>query len=212
MDINKFVTLRPCLYHITDELNLEIIRQDLQLKSTANLVRMLELADADNFLRTRRVGHKKLRTGNLSISIRDQDPLSEKIASKNLEDGISFSDFVYMLNSRVFFWAKEKDMIGHYTRYSNQNEYPVILKLSTKDLFDANINEPQFCRLNSGAPRCSSYYKEGAPPRGRNTFVPAHQYEGLPSSVREVTFENFCQLPENILIAKKLGKSFKPLL
>jgi hypothetical protein len=208
MDIQKFVFLRPYLYHLTDKRNLVSIFRDNILRSTVNLVSSVGLHDADIFLHTRRVGHKDISNTNRIVILRDQDPLFEKIASKNLESGVTFGDFVHILNSRVFFWAKESDLAGHYKRYENQKEYPVILRLSTSELFDSNDHNPKFCRLNSGAPRCSSYYKEGAPPRGHNTFLYAEDYQGTPSSVREVTFENYCKLPSEIYISSHPTKKF----
>lgn len=211
MTIEKFIRLRPYLYHLTDEENLESILRSGTLKSTATLVQEFHLEDADNFLRTRRVGHKKITYRNKSVILRDQDPLFIKILAKNLEGGWTVGDFIYSLNSRVFFWATERDMQGHYLRYENQKEFPKILRFSTGELFALNNNEPQFCRLNSGAPRCSCYYSEGAPPRGQNTFQRAQDYTSTPSSVREVTFLNNCVLPKEIFVSKHPSKSFKKI-
>jgi len=209
MTIERFIGLRPYLYHLTDEENLESILRSGTLKSTATLVQEFHLEDADTFLRTRRVGHKKIIYRNKSVIIRDQDPLFIKILAKNLEGGWTIGDFIHSLNSRVFFWAKEKDMQGHYLRYENQKEFPKILRFSTEDLFKLNDNEPQFCRLNSGAPRCSCYYPEGAPPRGETTFQHADNYKYTPSTVREVTFLSTCTLPKEIFLSSHPTKSFK---
>jgi len=54
----------------------------------------------------------------------------------------------------------------------------------------------EFCRLNSGATRSSSYYDGAPPPRGEETFLLAEEYENNVGSVAEVTFPNSCQLPE----------------
>lgn len=209
MTIEKFTGLRPYLYHLTDEENLESILKDRTLKSTATLVQEFHLDNADTFLRKRRFGHKKIIYHNKTVIIRDQDPLFIKILAKNLDGGWTVEDFIYSLNSRVFFWATEKDMRGHYLRYENQKEFPKILRFSTDEIFAANNSEPQFCRLNSGAPRCSCYYPEGAPPRGENTFQRAKDYCYTPSSVREVTFLNTCALPKEIFLSSHPSKSFK---
>lgn len=210
MELNKFIALRPYLYHLTDISNIESILSDYTLKSTSILSGIAKLEDRDTFLRTRRVGHKKIGT-DIQFSIRDQDPLYEKIVNKNLANGMTFGDFVYLLNTKVFFWAKDTDLQIHYGRYEKQNEFPVILRVSTADLFKLNKVEPEFCRLNSGAPRCSSYYKEGAPPRGRDTFQKAKNYSRGASTVREVTFENSCSLPKNIFISKHPNQPFKSI-
>lgn len=208
MNIEKFVQLRKHLYHLTDESNLESILSNRILKSAETLTGLVNLPDRDQFLRKRRKGHKKIGNDRYSFSLRDQDPLFEKIVNKNLEQDMCFEDFVYLLNTKIFFWAKEQDLKTHYARYEKQNEYPVILRFDTQDLFDANTQSPKFCRLNSGAPRCSSYYPEGAPQRGRQTFLSADAYLGSPSSIREVTFESQCVLPEKFHLAVHPNKSF----
>ena len=209
MNIEKFKILRPYLYHLTDKRNLKSILSDYTLKSTVTLTEIVKLPNIEDFLRTRRVGHKEITDGSKSFILRDQDPLNEKIATKNLEDGISFRDFVYLLNSKVFFWATEGDLRKHYKRYENQKESPIVFRVSTEELFAINEIQPKFCRLNSGAPRCSSYYQEGAPPRGNNTFLEANDYDGTPSSVREVTFDRMCKLPLTVMLSSHPDKAFE---
>lgn len=211
MDLQKFISLRKCLYHLTDENNLTAILKDRQLSSSALLAGLANVPNLNQFLRTRRVGHCQISNGSFSAKLRDQDPLFKNIIIKNLEGGWSFEDFVYSLNSRVFFWATEKDLKNHYQRYENQGEFPIILRFNTTDIIDANKHDPEFCRLNSGAPRCSAYYKEGAPPRGPRTFLKAEDYETSPSSVREVTFLKFCALPREIWISTHPDKPFKKI-
>lgn len=210
MDINKFINLRPFLFHLTDPCNLHSILTDRILKSSKALVELVNLNDGENFLRTRRKGHKKIEKGNLSFLLRDQDPLYEKIVIKNLDQDMNFGDFVLLLNLRVFFWSTEKDLKTHYSRYEKQNENPIILKVDTKELFRIN-SKPQFCSLNSGAPRCSSYHREGAPRRGKNTFQYASDYHNVPSSVREVTFCNECRLPINVFLSNHPTKPYKKI-
>lgn len=209
MELQKFIELRRDLYHLTDESNLATILKNRQLSSTAVLARLFGVPNINQFLRTRRVGHFPISNGKLNAILRDQDPLFKNIVTKNLEAGWTFEDFVYSLNSRVFLWATEKDLKTHYKRYENQGEYPNILRFKTADLFRINKQEPEFCRLNSGAPRCSAYYAEGAPPRGPRTFLKASEYETTPSSVREVTFQKSCSLPSDIWISSHPDKPYK---
>ncbi len=209
MDLKKFIELRPFLYHLTDEKNVKPILSSRTLSSAATLARIGNVPGVETFLRKRRQGHFPIKNGKFEAILRDQDPLFEKIVTKNLEGGWKFGDFVYSLNSRVFFWPTERDLRTHYGRYANQGEFPKILRFNTAELLAANKSQPQFCRLNSGAPRCSSYYKEGAPPRGPETFLEAALYLGSPSSIREVTFVNECKLPDQIWISDAPDKVFK---
>jgi hypothetical protein len=212
MELEKFITLRPYLYHLTDEANIESILNSRVLKSAKRLCEEAAIENAEDILRTRRIGHLEISGKNINAKLRDQDPLFQKIVEKNLDGGWSFSDFVYSLNSRVFFWSTIKDLRIHYQRYENQNEYPVIIRAETREVIAINKFQPQFCRLNSGAPRCSSYYVEGAPPRGPKTFQEAPFYNGAPSSVREVTFLDHCKLPSKLSVAKYINADFERCL
>lgn len=209
MEVQKFVKLREYLYHLTDESNLSPILAAGVLSSAEVLARLAGVPNVDQFLRTRRLGHCPLNNGKLKAILRDQDPLFKNIIIKNLEGGWTFEDFVYSLNSRVFLWATEKDLNTHYKRYENQGEYPKILRFRTAELFSANKQEPQFCRFNSGAPRCSSFYEEGAAPRGPRTFLKASDYETTPSSVREITFVKSCILPDDIWISNHPNNPYR---
>jgi len=201
MDIDKFIQLRTHLFHLTDAENLPSIIESRVISSSAILAAKAEVPNIEAFLRTRRVGHHEISNGKFKAKLRDQDPLFRNIVIKNLEGGWTFEDFVFSLNSRVFFWATEKDLKNHYKRYENQNEFPKIIRVRTAELFSINSHEPGFCHLNSGAPRCSSYYAEGAPPRGPKTFQKAEDYSRPPSSVREVTFLNSVKLPADIWVS-----------
>ena len=70
-------------------------------------------------------------------------------------------------------------------------------------------NEPKFCHLNSGAPRCSAAHNGFPAPRSRDLFLCSERYERTPSSVREVTFDEECFLPHNVYISDHPDKSFK---
>src|SRR5439155_7137821 len=100
--------------------------------------------------------------------IRDQWPLyAGNIA---LEARCSFEDIIQLLNERVFFWPGwHTGPIGygrrHFERY--ENESPAILRVPTEKLYAANSDaSPQYCRYNSGLPRCSNGLGR---PRGTST-------------------------------------------
>lgn len=211
MELQKFIDSRKYLYHLTDQLNLKSILSDYTLKSTKELVKASNIEKKTAFLRTRRLNHCPIRINGFDIMIRDQYPLNPIIAMKNMTKGWVFEDFVYHLNSRIFFWPTEKDLKAHYKRYENDQEYPIILRLETKEIFDLNKTEPLFCKFNSGAPRCHNFYKKGAAPRGENSFLKAIDYPAEVGSVREVTFKDFCFLPKNIYLSSHPDKPFKKL-
>lgn len=197
MDIEQFKEKRTYLYHLTDTRNIvEIIRQR-KLFSTRHLVynSNLSVSDQMNFLRSKRVGHKKLVIDGVEVFIRDQDPISLKSLAKATLELDSPQDFLEILNERVFFWPTIKDLSIHFERY--KDEKPTILRFATNDIIMLN-SEPEFCFLNSGAPRCSPHYGGKPAPRNRGTFQKASNFERSHASVREFTILNFSNLPENI--------------
>jgi hypothetical protein len=103
---------------------------------------------------------------------------------------------VESLNRRVFFWPGTASGpisygIRHFERY--QGERPIVLRLLMQSLLASNpASQPLYCRYNSGSPRCSYGTKSS---RGANTFVPAGDFAGTPSTVVEVTFQEPITLP-----------------
>jgi len=198
VNINDFVQKRPFLYHLTDHRNYEIIKESRVIYSTRDLVYMSEIDDKESFLRSRRPYHTQIQVEDNTIYIRDQRPISEKALSKCLTNGWKCVDYIYHLNRRVFFWPTKERLIRHFNRYKGEN--PIIIRVSTKDLFGLNPHS-EFCRLNSGATRPNSYLGGIPPLRGLETFRQAEDYGFTVSSVAEVTFQNNCTIPDQISIS-----------
>lgn len=194
MEIEKFIAKNIFLYHLTDSRNWEIIKRTGMLLSAESIVNRSSLTriEKEAILQNRRPFHKTIEIENVSYHLRDQRPISETNLKKSLSNGWTVEQFISLLNTKVFFWPNLKRLWSHYSRY--KDEEPIILKVSTKRMFDIN-NHVEFCRLNSGATR-SNHYLGGAPPsRGLETFAPASEYTLSIGSVAEVTFPNECQLP-----------------
>ena len=197
MDLQSFIKRRPYLFHLTDRSNLPLILESKQLFSTQHLVGNSTLSPEEqvDFLRSKRSGHKKITINGNEISIRDQDPISMKALAKAIDVGSTPNDFLEILNERVFFWPTVKDLKIHFERY--KQEQPIILMLETEKIVEIN-SEPEFCHLNSGAPRCSPYHDGKPAPRNRNTFQTAENFEMTPGKVREFTILNFARLPSKV--------------
>jgi len=197
MDIQEFISKREFLYHLTDIRNLPLILRDHQLRSTISIVEdsgMLQ-NEITSFIRSRRATHGQILINEETFYIRDQRPISTTNLQKCLTPGYDVGDFIKLLNSRVFFWPTIQRLDTHYQRYKNEN--PVIIKVRTNELFEINDN-PEFCRLNSGATRSNSYLGGAPPMRGDGTFLGADLYQRNVSSVAEVTFLHSCHLPQII--------------
>src|SRR6185295_17449394 len=92
------------------------------------------------------------------------------------------------INERVFFWPGTEFRpisygIRHFERY--RSERPVILRCKSDLLFNTPGQEPEFCKYNSGSPRCSNGIGS---PRGPDTFVPASRAMFSAAKAVEVTF------------------------
>ncbi len=208
MDINKFIASREFLYHLTDRRNLKNILDRGELLSTSEIIGMSNIERPRHFLQSKRDDHMKLNIDGIEYSIRDQQPISEVVLTRSLEQGCSYSQFLYLLNSMVFFWPAIGRLERHFLRY--RDEHPIIIRLRTEDVFEIN-NNPLLSKYNSGATRCSSHWGGNAPVRGFSTFQKISDYTGIPSTVAEVTFKSKCVLPEDVYIGNDPYGKYKKI-
>ena len=204
---DQFTRTRPFLFHLTNRDNISRIRNCRVLHSAAVL---MQQAGNTSFLRRKRTASVQFKIGKRSVSVRDQQPLHA--GNISLKGGNSFEDVIQSLNERVFFWpGKVAGPIDygerHFDRYIN--EQPVILRVSTVDLFRANHGvSPFYCRYNSGSPRCS---KGLGSPRGPNTFVTSVNADFTPGKAVEVTFLNQVTLPAQVEIGDSVAGPWRSL-
>lgn len=190
-DVGHFAALRPHLYHLTAVENVARIEVARMIESAAELMRA---AGDLTYLRQKRHSHIRLEVDGTVVVIRDQSPLYE--GNIDLQGGWSFEDVIESLNDRVFFWPGR--LTGpndygerHFERY--RDEDPAIVRVNTALVVGCNENaEPEFCKYNSGSPRCSGGNRI---PRGPATFVTAAAATFLASQVVEVTFPKGVLLP-----------------
>lgn len=194
ISLDRFLELRPFLYHLTSSANAERVLRTRRIESAAALLRAANRVD---LISVRRREHVQVRVGDETIAIRDQAPLHE--GNLALERGWTLPHFVALLNSRVFFWPGTLAGpiaygVRHYARYAG--ERPTILRVATGDLFAVNSAvPPEFCRYNSGSPRCSNGSKS---PRNSKTFVRGMDADFRCAQVVEVTFSGGVHLPERV--------------
>jgi len=198
IDLRRFAQLRPFLYHLTAATNIARILRRRRLETAESLMRVGGRTD---LIRTRRLEDcpRVLRIGEDNVSLRDQCPLYE--GNIDLADGWTLGDVVSLLNRRVFFWPGDgegaiRPGTRHYDRYSD--EKPSILRIATVTLLEMNAEiGPEFCRYNSGSPRCVRAVRS---PRGPQTFVTAARADFPPGQVVEVTFPEGVRLPDLVEI------------
>lgn len=209
MDIDKFLELRPKLYHLTHKDNLESIKESNKIYSTDYIVKKSGITEPESFLKTRRVKLKKVNFNGSEIYIRDQIPLHPSMINKAMDGTCTPGEYIYLLNKKVFFWPTKDRLERHYNTYKDQN--PVILILDTKEIYDLNKERVKFCRLNSGALRANFYHGGKPPPRGLNTFKSPEDYKSTPSTVAEFTVDEYCEIPEKFCTAKSPNGDYKKM-
>lgn len=190
--LERFISTRPYLYHLTSASNSDRILRSRKLVSAAIL---LQASGEEEWLRKKRKNSKVVEVDGQEISIRDQQPLYE--GKSLLKGGWTFKDLIESLNSRVFFWPglEEKPVDSgqrHFERYVE--EEPVILRVRTAEMLQLNA-QPLFCKYNSGSPRTT---KGKGSPRGPATFVTCSDAPYTASNVVEVTFKDEANLPKKV--------------
>jgi hypothetical protein len=194
--LTNFASARPWLFHLTSRENLNRIRASRILQSST---RLRSLATNPPPLNGKRKNHLPLDVDGEAIFLRDQAPLHQ--GNMRLLDGWTFQDVIDDLNNRIFFWPGRATGpisygIRHFERY--EHERPIIIRISSADLFAVNSRRPpEFCRFNSGSPRCSGGVGS---PRGAGTFVTAAVAEFTAGKVVEVTFRREISLPRQVEI------------
>lgn len=190
LDIERFVRLRPVLFHLTATPNAARIRDTGLIYPASALYRSAGMAPS---IRTRRAEGQWIEFGGERVHIRDQAPLHR--GNITFSGGWVFEDLVAHLNDHVFFWPGTTDgpiSYGrrHFERYAGDDA--VVLCLDTRAIFAANTDPgPRFCKYNSGSPRCTG--GRGSP-RGPDTFLDADGFPHRPSEVIEVTFPDVVRL------------------
>mgnify|MGYP000318392133 CR=1 FL=1 len=203
--VARFSELRPYAYHLTAASNLDAIRSQRRLYSTTRLAQEANRSDllTDRRKELETIAHPSLGT----VVIRDQSPLFR--GNIELSEGFRFEDVLADLNRRVFFWPGT-DMgpiphgMRHFGRYSDQ--IVAVIKVPYETL--AEQNRIEYCRYNSGSPRCSGGMKS---PRGPDTFQDLSAVAYSPSKVVELTVRDSATLPEETTVARSPEGPWKPL-
>jgi hypothetical protein len=206
MNIEKFIEKRPYLYHLTSSSNANLIIAEKRIYSANELIRMSKDEQHLPIQRKKRTNHYLLYINGNAYSLRDQKPISEKALAKCLTDGWEVSDFLYHLNNRVFMWPTLDRLRRHFNRY--KEEKPVIFRFPTEKLLAIN-SHVLFCRLNSGATRANSYLGGKAPARGRQSFLPADQFQHAVREVAEVTFPKYCDISMDLAYSSSPDGKYK---
>ena len=136
--------------------------------------------------------------GHDQVVLTDQRPLT--VGNCDFQDEWEVGDLVESVNRRVFFWRGDHNGLlskdrGHFATYSKRGNELVFLRILFKDAVAMTENSvPEYCRFNSGGPRCSGGKKS---PRGPKTFVEADHADFTLGRIREVVFRDVFHLPKS---------------
>lgn len=153
MELEKFVELHPRLYHMAERGSWPSIRDRglLSTKATLDLagVRGVARRGIESELRRDKVAVQV--SGQTSIVLRDQKPMSHGKLEKCLLGGITPVQWCRFLNSKVFFWATSGRLdtlmkAAPYARLEHD-----ILTLDGASLVASHGPDILLCRMNSGS-------------------------------------------------------------
>lgn len=172
MSPEEIASMHPRLFHITRPSAVSSIKNH-GLLSTSNLLTLFDVpATERKSIETRR------RSTNIAIThpvygealITDNGPLSEAALLQCLDDGLQPSDWMRLLNRRVFFWVDQRNVDVHLRASIRHGEQRVVLVFDTLSVMNAYHNQVELAAINTG-----STIRRPAR-RGLSTFSPAHRY------------------------------------
>ena len=164
----------PCLYHVTGPSAFDGIKRH-GLLPTNELLTLFEASESERYdIATRRrpksVTLSHPEHGRATIS--DNAPLSERRLAKCLDDNLTVSDWLKILNSKVFFWADKGRLNTHLNARLNRNRERLVLVFDTLRLAQLDGPRMELSPFNTGSTA------HNPPRRGLSTFVPLanHSY------------------------------------
>lgn len=172
MTPHELAERHPRLFHLTEPDSLAAITR-WGLLPTGELLKRcaVPVAERRRLTSTRRPAAVELEHEEVGrVVINDNLPLSEKALLKCLDDGMSPSDWLRLLNGMVFFWPSEQTLQRLLNARINRERTRRILVFNTLSLATAHWKKVHLSPINSG----STIRKPAR--RGRNTFSPAANY------------------------------------
>jgi hypothetical protein len=143
------------------------------LLSTSTLLDLYEYSGA-----RRTAIESKLRKANIEIEhpkngmavVRDQCPMYESGLIRCLQDGLTPTQWLHILNERVFFWVSRDRLHGLLNAANYAALEHDVLILDTASVMEDYVDIIALCPMNSGATRPFPH------PRGKSTFSSFAKY------------------------------------
>ena len=158
----------PYLFHVTLSGTSESIGK-YGLLPTSKLLDLFEIKGAEREKIERKRRQKAVvieHSMHGKAVINDQKPMSETALLKCLNDNLTPSDWLTLLNNRVFFWPNERRLKKFQNRIDNQGVNLEVIKLDTLALAKKYAENIELSPINSGN-TCRKPTR-----RGLSTFTP----------------------------------------
>lgn len=191
MTPEELAVRHPRLYHVTTPGAWESIREK-GLLSTTHILNLFEIEglqrrSLEAMRRSSEVPLKHPHYGHLILN--DNVPLSDQALRGCLDDQLTPSDWLRLLNARVFFWPSEESLNRLLSARLNRQRQREVIVVDTLSLARKHAQHIELCPINSGATL------RKAARRGLNTFTPMlkHSFKewsklrGRRDEIREVT-------------------------
>jgi hypothetical protein len=170
MKPSELAAYHPRLYHVTEPGAWESIKQ----KGLLSTSRLLDLFGVEGTAR------EKIEASRRPFAV------------NCLDDNLTPSDWLRILNARVFFWPSLEDLHSLLNARLNRMRQRDVLVIDTLSLAKAHANRMELCPINSGATL------RKAARRGLYTFTPLSQYSfnewrklrGRHDRIREVVVQD----------------------
>lgn len=180
MDYDAFLAKYQQLWHVTDGGAWPTLQRH-GLLSTARLVELFGLPDADTVLSTKREEPIVLEDPEIGRAVlRDQSQLSEKKLEAALTDGLTVADWLRKMNGLVPLYADRAARDKMLATYAGQDS--LVVTLNARSLLDHYGVWFKVTAINTG----SSYYGSGS--RGNSTFLSVQRYDPK-RPIREVVID-----------------------
>ncbi|MCU1226621.1 MAG: hypothetical protein JWQ42_4714 [Edaphobacter sp.] len=154
MDIDRFVTKYPKLYHMAAPENLDAMRVH-GLLSTCSLTERFgcSVEVTKTLLYSHRakplaIEHPKYGRA----TVRDQHPLSPKKLAGLLRDGLTVEDYLKLINGRVFFWCDRRRLDSMRSAYAGRQ---CVLTIDSRKFLSRYWRRVEICRYNSSDTRAN---------------------------------------------------------
>lgn len=194
MTPEELAARHPLLYHVTEPGAWKSIKKN-GLLSTSRLLDLYEVGG----LKRETIETKRRPTAVVldhprhgQVILNDNVPLSEHALTKCLDDQLTPSEWLRVLNVRVFFWSSKESLDRLLNARLNRQRQREVVVVDTLSLAKAHAPRMELCPINSGA----TLRKPAR--RGLSTFTPLLSYHfndwsklrGRRDEIREVTIQD----------------------